>query len=107
MPTRATQLVETFLAAIDAFNDDDFDTYEKLLHKDVVLFHMHDLDEDPIVGKAFVLKYMEEYSDEYEAIFKPIGSISFDEYGGIVSGVAVWIVKKDGDYQSIKVNYRF
>jgi len=84
-------LLETFTKAVDAFNNQDFEALEGLLHPNAVLNRIHHRKHtDSLWGRAEVIKHLTNKLKADKTQFTPIDPISVGIRTGTVSGIGQW-----------------
>jgi len=109
----ATQRIQgvlgTFVGAVDAFNNNDWNTYTKYLDQNVVAYNLSVI--GYTLGRDNVAQYFHEISDPTDILslqFQPTNDITWSPsvYPLGVCGVALWTHKASG-HVGVRIRYKF
>jgi hypothetical protein len=102
-------LLQAFLTAVDALNNQDITKVESLLDDDIVLNRIHHLhDADIVRGKGKVVNFLSAKVNRDKPQLMPISPISVDSRTGTVSGLAIWEDHQEGTTkEAIKYSFIF
>jgi len=100
-------LLQTFNAAKDAFNNRQWTELEKLLDPDVILNRVDDsAGSKSLLGKADVSTYLETDVAADKPQFTPTGTPKVNLRTGTVSGIAMWLDHDEDQYGNIVTTNR-
>jgi hypothetical protein len=101
-------LLETFIKAVDAFNNQDIKALQALLHPHAVLNRIHNRKHtDTVRGRAQVIKHLTNKLKEDKTQFTPIDPISVGYRTGTVSGLGEWEDPKGKKPEKIRYSFIF
>jgi hypothetical protein len=106
---RIQGVLGTFVDAVNAFNDNDWDTYKNYLDQNVVAYNLSVI--GYTLGRDNVVNYFRGISDPKDKLnlqFQPTPNITWfpSVYPQSVWGVALWTHKANG-HVLVPINYEF
>src|SRR6185437_10790094 len=103
-----TSLLNAFAKAVDAFNNQDFDALDKLLHPNAILNRIHNRkDKDTLRGCRDVMTHLTNKLKADKTEFTPIAPISVNIRTGTVSGTGHWEDELGATHETISYSFIF
>ena len=101
-------LLDTFTKAVDAFNNQDFQALQQLLHPNAVLNRIHNRkDTDSLRGRTAVMKHLTIKLKADKTQFTPFAPISVSIRTGTVSGTGHWEDEQGKCHETIRYSFIF